>query len=124
MKSVIIIFVLISICFKTLGQSYFGQSWITGGGNSYKVKFENQQNTATCSCYLLVRFIHVEINICKHRSFSPVRSSIHDITYQVGHCGKKGLTQIAHGCHTDYHVVSSLPHANFFVLSKNTCMYE
>ncbi|MBK6331772.1 MAG: hypothetical protein IPF62_15240 [Bacteroidetes bacterium] len=45
MKSVIIIFVLISICFKTLGQSYFGQSWITGGGNSYKVKFENQQNT-------------------------------------------------------------------------------
>jgi hypothetical protein len=45
MKSVIIIFVFISICFKTLGQSYYGQSWITGTGNSYKIKFINQQNT-------------------------------------------------------------------------------
>ena len=43
MKSVIIIIAFISICFKSFGQSYYGQSWITGGGNSYKVKFENQQ---------------------------------------------------------------------------------
>ncbi len=76
-----------------------------------------------CSCYLLVRFIHDEINLCKHRSFSPVRciNACHDLPGLLLF-GK--ITQINHDIHADYHVVSSLPHANFFALSKNTCMYE
>jgi hypothetical protein len=30
---------------RLLGQSFYGQSWITGGGNSFKVKFNGQQKT-------------------------------------------------------------------------------
>jgi hypothetical protein len=41
-RGLIILSILLSAN-RLLGQSFYGQSWITGGGNSYKVKFSGTQ---------------------------------------------------------------------------------
>nr|MBP6315412.1 T9SS type A sorting domain-containing protein [Chitinophagaceae bacterium] len=43
MKLKAILLLTVFLVSKSFGQAYYGQSWITGLGNSYKVKFNNQQ---------------------------------------------------------------------------------